>query len=251
MKFRSDFLYGIVMIVACACSRNEGPYQGGYANVNQIPYGQTGVVQNTDLTGQGNQTNAAGTGLIIEGIVRMDALSGIGEITVLEGSTLILNESLTMAGGSTLRVFGTVITSTLSQTGDVYINGGRVQVNGKYQISGGATTYLYNALIQAGEFVIIGDIQAIQNQATESSFVYSLIQSTGINYLFRAGGATVCGPILFTNGNDQGSSGVPLTNVTDQALSRAPNLFSLYGISASELYQYQESCTPLAQFPMY
>ena len=101
--------------------------------------------------------------------------------------------------------------------------------------------------------VLIGDIKNPENDFTKSTNIYSVIESIETKYLNRSGGTKVCGPVLFTTTNDQGASGISLSDVTTTAVKEQPKLQTLYNLDdkTSTYYQYQDNCTPLTSFPKY
>jgi len=252
------FLLVIAAIVFLSSCRKEEPnviypinYYSG-SDISQIPDGGTGYISNVDMSGQGNMVNVGNTTVIISGNVKMDALTVNSKVVVTEGAVLTLNNQIQVSGGAELIVLGKVVTPVLTQNSSLYLDGGEITVTNKYTISGGATLYIQNSVVHVDQMVVIGGIQAIQNSYTESTNVYSVIESIGTKYLNRAGGTVVCGPVLFTNNNDQGASGASQTDVTSSVLSSKPNIRTLYNLSAgSVFYKYSDVCTPLMVFPEY
>ena len=81
--------------------------------------------------------NSAGTRVVIEGTVTVDALSSSGTVYVPEGATLIVNTVMTVGGGASMDVHGTLITQTYTQVGNTFLSEGKITVKGKYTIGGG------------------------------------------------------------------------------------------------------------------
>lgn len=254
MNSRLLILPLILLFFACRKDEPDVIYPAYFynENVDQIPDGGTGYLQDVDLSGKGNLTNRANTTLIIDGNVKVDALSVIGKVILTEGSTLTLNNQLQVSGGAEMVVLGEIKTETLTQIGDLFLDEGEMLVKGKYTISGGTTLYMQNAYVEVDEMVIIGEIQAVENEYTKGTNVYSVIHSIESKYLNRAGGSVVCGPVLFTTDNDQGASGQNMEDVTTEAINDKTNLRDIYSLSADDsLYKYQDVCSPLINFPKY
>jgi len=243
-------LFVVLTITLFACRQDE--YQTVYSasEIHRIPYGQTGTLAAGNYTGQGNLTNVAGTSVNIEGVTTIDALSVGGDVNIPKGAVLIVNDVLNIGGGAHIDVKGTLITKTLTQVGNVYLNSGYIEVNGKYTIGGGTTLYIANSQVEVDEFVIIGHIQGIHNAVTEAANWYSLIELTGSKLLNRGGGTNVCGPVLFSDSNDNGASDAVLVDVTNEAVANNEFIKTVYGLSSeAPLYQYNDNCTPLVAMP--
>ena len=257
---KSFSLLLISMLVITGCRKDEPnviyPYDSYYynnGNINQIPNGGTGIVENVDLSNQGDQINTANTTIIIRGNVVMESLSINGTAIISEGANLTLTNQIQVSGGGKLVVLGTITTPTFTQINDVYLDGGDITVTGKYTIGGGTTLYIQNSAVHVDELVIIGNIQHPENDYTKSTHIYSVIESIETKYLNRAGGTIVCGPVLFTTNNDQGASGVSMTNVSTEVLANQPLIKSIYnlGDNTNSYYQYEDLCTPTNTFPIY
>lgn len=243
----------IILILALAltsCRADEAEEEYDADEIHTIPYGGTGELSEGDYSGDGPVTNTAGTTVIIEGNVTVDALSASGSVVVPAGSTLIVNTVLNVGGGGILDVKGTLITQSYTQVGNTYISYGKMSVSGKFTVGGGTTLYLENSEVEVGELVITGHIKAVDNSFTQAANWYSMIELTGAKYMNRGGGTKVCGPILFNSNNDNGASGVSLTDVTETALQNKATLPVVYGLPTdSKLYQYGDNCTPLTSMP--
>ena len=245
------FLLAVVSISVFACRIDE-PYEPVYSagDVNRIPYGETGTLASGNYTGQGNVTNVAGTTVNIEGLTTVDALSIGGKVNIPKGSMLIVNDLINVGGGASIDIKGTLVTRTFTQVGNVYLNSGFVEVNGKYTIGGGTTLYIANSQVEVDELVITGHIQGIHNAVTEAANWYSLIELTGNKVLNRGGGTNVCGPVLFSDNNDNGSTSATLVDVTDAAVANNDLVKTVYGLpDTALLYQYDDNCTPLVAMP--
>lgn len=249
-------IIGVITLFGCRKDEPSVIYPINYyndGNINHIPNGQTGIVSNVDLSNQGNQVNTANTTVIISGDVKMESLSINGTAIISEDATLTLTNQIQVSGGAKLVVLGKIITPTFTQISDTYLDGGEITVTGKYTIAGGATLYIQNSVVHVDEMIITGDIQHPENDFTKSTNVYSVIESIDTKYLNRAGGTTVCGPVLFTTNNDQGASGVSMSDVSTEAIKAQPELQSIYNLDdqTSTYYEYQDVCTPLNTFPPY
>ncbi len=242
----------LVLYITVSCKKDKVAKIDSAKEVSQIPYGGTGELESGNYAGQGAVTNVAGTTLNTEGNVTVDALSISGDVVVPLGSVLTIIGDLHLGGGGNIDVQGTLICANYTQVGNSYIKNGKLVVTGKFTVGGGTTLYLETSEVEASEFVIIGHIQAIQNDLTKAGRYYSIIESTGSKYLNRGGGTTVCGPLLFTVNTDQGASGVAMENVTSSAVNNNANIKTNYGLSAdAQLYQYQGTCTPLTAIPVH
>jgi len=242
----------LLVLVFTACKKDEETDQEEYSatTIHNIPYGGEGVLSSGDYSGQGNSTNTAGTKVTVEGSVTVDALSASGTVYVPSGSILIVKSVLTVGGGGTLDIHGTLITDTYTQVGNTYMTNGKLGVSGKFTIGGGTTLYMENSEVEAKELVITGHIQAIQNSVTQAANWYSMIELTGSKYLNRGGGTKVCGPVLFNVNTDQGASGVSMTDVSATALSNNSAVKTVYGLpQATPLYQYADNCAAVAIMP--
>jgi len=237
----------LLILIFASCSKEE---EYGATSIHTIPFGEEGTLSEGDYSGDGAVTNVAGTTVTIEGKVTVDAFSASGKIYVPEGATLIVNSVMTVGGGAVLDIHGTLITQSYTQIGNTYMTNGILGVSGKFTVGGGTTLYLENSEVEAGEFVIVGHVKAISNDETMAANYYSIIEAIGVKYLNRGGGTTVCGPILFTMHEDQGASGVNMSNVTSAALGNNSAVQSAYGLSTSTtLYQYDDTCPALAEMP--
>jgi hypothetical protein len=249
----------IALFVVTACRKEEPdviyPYNPDYyntGNIDQIPQGGTGIVSNSDLSGLGNQTVVHGTSLIISGNVTMDALTITGEAFLQEGATLTINGTTTVVGGANFDVDGTLITNVLVQTGDTYLNHGDITVLGKYQIVGGSTLFIQNSVVHVDELEIIGSIQNPENEYTNSTNVYSVIESIDAKLLWINAGAVICGPVILTTDEDNNSTqNTTLVDVTSSALVNQPDIKTIYHLqdASTSFYQFNSSCTPLTSFP--
>lgn len=221
-------------------------------NFADIPYGQTAIASNVDLTGKGDQANNSGTEVIISGTVTLDGLFVNDRVVVTEGSTLIIHDNLQVNGGADFIVKGTVITEDLQQNQSIYLDGGSITVNDSYVINGGAVLYTQNAVVHTSKLEVSGEIQGIENDYTKNTNVYSVVELTDPQTLKRNGGSVVCGPVLFNINNDVGSSGQTMTNVTTTANTANDNLQELYGLASdTAFYHYDDDCTPLTVYPDY
>ena len=100
------------------------------------------------------------------------------------------------------------------------------------------------------ELVVVGHIKAIENNLTQLANWYSMIELTGSQYLNRAGGTKVCGPVLFNAADDQGASGVAMQDVSSNAVTNNASVKVVYGLSQDAiLYQYEDGCAGLPAMP--
>lgn len=235
----------VSLILLFSCSEPEYDTRYEASEISRISYGERGTLVSGNYSGQGLITNVAGTTVDIEGIVVVDAFSISGKVNVPLGSSLIVNDLTNVGGGGNLVVKGSVITETFTQVGKTCISLGSIKASGKFTIGGGTTLYLSKSEIEASELVITGNIQAV-DLANVTSW-YSVIDLKGIKYLNRGGGTTVCGPVVLNGNNDQGSSGINLSDVTSTVLSTDSLIKPNYGINDTcKLYRYSDSCTPLS-----
>lgn len=243
----------VLVLLFSSCSKEEEEESDGVytaTTVHNIPYGQTGTLSNGDYTGQGNVTNTAGTKVIIDGTVTVDALSSSGSVYVPEGSTLVVKSVMTVGGGANMDIHGTLITQTYTQVGNTYMTNGKLAVSGKFTIGGGTTLYMENSEVETSELVVVGHIQAIENPVTQAANWYSMIELTGAKYLNRGGGTKVCGPVLFNGNADQGASGISMSDVSAQAVSNNAAVKVVYGLpQETVLYQYADNCAAVQALP--
>ncbi len=253
MKILYPVFLFIFLLTSCAkeedeVSLNNSKYTASH--LHQIPYGTSGTLASGNYSGQGNVVNSAGTRVVIEGTVTVDALSSSGTVYVPEGATLIVNTVMTVGGGASMDVHGTLITQTYTQVGNTFLSEGKITVKGKYTIGGGTTLYMENAEVEAMELVVVGHIKAIENNLTQLANWYSMIELTGSQYLNRAGGTKVCGPVLFNAADDQGASGVAMQDVSSNAVTNNASVKVVYGLSQDAiLYQYEDGCAGLPAMP--
>ena len=157
---------------------------------------------------------------------------------------------MSVGGGSSIDIKGTLITPTFTQVGNTYVSGGYIEVNGKLTIGGGTTLYLENSQVEVDELVITGNIQAIDNLITRSANWYSLIELTGGMLLHRGGGIKICGPVLFNSNIDNGVAEETLVNVTEASITNNEFVQTVYGLASSDsLYQYNDNCEGLSSMP--
>lgn len=199
-------------------------------SVADVPDGQTGIISGTNFLGQGAQTNLYNTIVLIDGVVVMDDLAVNGLVEVPSGDTLIVNGDLQVSGGGKLIVEGVLITNNFTQIGEIDLSGAQVTVNGKYTVAGGVSLELSKTYLKVNEFVLIGNISADDNLR------YSVISSIGVKYFNRAGGTKICGNVLFTTSNNQGT----YQEVPQQYLLKEDESLSL--IYEGELYRYLDNC---------
>tara|TARA_B110000211_G_scaffold211183_1_gene249840 strand:+ start:1771 stop:2517 length:747 start_codon:yes stop_codon:yes gene_type:complete len=243
MKYLLSSLLFVLLFSACSDDTSD-VYQAN--EIHRIPYGGTGTLAAGNYTGQGAITNVAGTTVNIEGVVIVDALGMSGKVNVPLGATLIVNDVLTVGGGANLVVRGTVVTETFTQIGNTCVTFGAIRASGKFTIGGGTTLFLTKSEIEASELVIVGNIEAITNNVTTDW--YSMADLKGSKYLNRGGGTKICGPLLFNTNDDQGASGVSMSDVTTSALVIEPLVITTFDLvnPTATLYQYSDNCTPLA-----
>lgn len=241
MKYLLPTLLFVITLFSCS----EPEYNNRYdaSQISRIPYGERGTLVAGNYSGQGLVTNVAGTTVDVEGVVVVDAMSISGTVNVPLGSSLIVNDLTNVGGGGSLVVKGSIITNTFTQVGNTCVYLGSIKAAGKFTIGGGTTLYLSKSEIEASELVITGHIKATDPANTNSW--YSVIDLKGSKYLNRGGGTNVCGPVVLNGDNDQGASGIALSDVTSTVIA-ADSLFkSRYGIdNASNLYRYTDNCTP-------
>lgn len=235
----------LITILSCSVEPTKTVYTAN--EIHTIPYGGKGTLISGDYTGSGNVVNVAGTTVTIDGVVIVDALSLNGTVIVPFGTTLIVNDVINVGGGSSFKVRGSVSSKTFTQVGNTCIAYGKIKASGKFTIGGGTTLYLENSEIEAGELVITGNIKAVHNEATQAADWYSMVQLTGAKYLNRGGGTNICGPILFNGNNDQGASGIGMTDQTSTAEGFSPNIRTAYGINSTDtLYSFDDECDPIS-----
>jgi hypothetical protein len=248
MKHLLSLTFLVLFLASCSIEEDENEYSA--TTVHNIPYGEEGTLSSGDYTGEGNVINVAGTKVIIEGTVTVDAMSASGTVYVPFGTTLIVKSVMTVGGGGDLDIHGTLVTETYTQVGNTYMTNGKVIVNGKFTIGGGTTLYLENSEVEAKELVVVGHIQAIENSVTQAANWYSMIELHGAKYLNRGGGTKVCGSVLFNVNTDQGASGVSMSDVTSTALGNNSTVKVIYGLPSDEtLYQYNDNCAAVALMP--
>lgn len=248
------FFLSILVLIISSCSKEDEEIESGStysaSTIHNIPYGEVGTLSSGDYTGQGNVINTAGTKVVIDGTVIVDALSASGSVYVPSGSVLIVKSVMTVGGGAKLDIHGTLITETYTQVGNTFMTNGKLAVSGKFTVGGGTTLYLENSEVEAKELVIVGNILAIENTITQAANWYSMIELTGSKYLNRGGGTKVCGPVLFTGNADQGASGMSMTDVSSQALGNNAAIKAVYGLAQeNKLYQYGDNCTAVTVLP--
>ena len=241
-------LFTALSLFSCRVEEDQPVYTVN--NIHRIPFGETGTLVSGNYTGKGVVTNAAGTTVIIEGLTTIDALSTLGKVVVPRGTVLIVNNLVSVGGGSSIDIKGTLITPTFTQVGNTYVSGGYIEVNGKLTIGGGTTLYLENSQVEVDELVITGNIQAIDNLITRSANWYSLIELTGGMLLHRGGGIKICGPVLFNSNIDNGVAEETLVNVTEASITNNEFVQTVYGLASSDsLYQYNDNCEGLSLMP--
>ena len=156
-----------------------------------------------------------------------------------------------MSGGAKLTVEGNIKAESFAQIGDVYVKSATITITDKYQVSGGITLFLENAHIRADQFVLIGDVQALENDNTLANNIFSVIESTNEKYIHRSGGTNVCGPVIFTHNFDHNGngSGETFVNKTTTTLSTQPLIYQIYQMDTTDFYQFtdQLNCTPLKE----
>ncbi len=244
------FLCLIIAFLLMSCKKEKhdpGPY--GYWNV---PDGGTAVIENANLSGRGLLTNRANTTWIIRGDVTVDDLSVIGRVIVAEGAIVHVNGLINVAGGANLTLQGQIFCTTLTQVGNIYFHEARVKISGQYTLAGGTSTYLENSLIEVNDLRMQGHVYGLENDHTQATNIYSVFYIHGSSpYLNRAGGTTVCGPVLLTYNNDQGSSGIALNDYTTTAITAKPTLRSIYNLPSDiSFYRYaDQGCSPVASPP--
>jgi hypothetical protein len=250
MKYLLSLTLLVLLLNACKKDDEGNGEEYSATEIHNIPYGGEGILESGDYSGEGNSINAAGTKVTIEGTVTVDALSASGTVYVPSGAVLIVKSVLTVGGGGTLDIHGTLITETYTQVGNTYMTSGTLGVNGKFTIGGGTTLYMENSEVEAKELVVVGHIQAIENVITQANNWYSMIELTGNKYLNRGGGTKVCGPVLFNTNNDQGASGMSMTDVSTTAISNNSAVKVVYGLpQETVLYQYTDNCAAVDAMP--
>jgi hypothetical protein len=252
MKYLISFT--LIVLIFSSCSKEEEEVASGNeysaTTIHNIPYGGEGTLGSGDYTGQGNAVNTAGTKVTIQGTVTVDAISASGSVYVPSGATLVVKSVMTVGGGGTLDIEGTLITETYTQVGNTYMTNGKLSASGKFTIGGGTTLYMENSEVEANELVIVGHVQAIENTITQAANWYSMIELTGSKYLNRGGGTKVCGSVLFNANTDQGASGISMEDVTSTAVGNNSAIRIVYGLSQSEtLYQYNDNCAAVSVMP--
>ncbi len=231
-------------ISSCSNRKNNPPPAYYYTNV---PDGGTAIIDNANLDNQGLLVNRSTTTWVIRGNVVMDDLSISGKVVIDPGANVRVKGTVTIGGGAKLQVNGALTATNITQTGDAFFNGGNVTISNLYTIGGGTTTYLQNSRVTVNDLRILGAITGLVNDVTKNGNVYSVFYFYGNSiYLNRAGGTSVCGPVLFTYNNDLGASGIKLNEVTATALNAKPNLKTIYQLpDNSLLYQYaDQNCSP-------
>lgn len=235
----------LVILFTNACHRKKDtPAPYNYANV---PDGGTAVIENSNLSGNGLIVNKANTTFVLKGNVVLDDLSIIGNVVIESGADVQVKGLVNIAGGAKLTLRGKLSCTNFTQIGNIYLSGAHLIVTNQFTNSGGTKVYLENSKISVEDLRILGSIVALQNDATKNGNIYSLIYFTGTDlYLNRAGGTTICGPVVFTYNNDMGASQVKTTKINDTVITAKSNFFTLYSIPDTEsLYQFDDqNCTP-------
>jgi hypothetical protein len=235
-----------------SCKKDQPEDEYSANTIHTIPYGGEGTLSSGDYSGEGNVVNVAGTKVVIEGTVTVDALSASGNVHVPAGAILIVKSVMTVGGGGILDIHGTLITETYTQIGNTYMTSGKLGVSGKFTVGGGTTLYMENSEVEAKELVVVGHIQAVENDVTRAANWYSMIELTGSKYLNRGGGTKVCGPVLFNANTDQGASGIAMSNVTSTAVGNNSTIKVVYGLPADvTLYQYNDNCGAVTTMPVH
>lgn len=262
-------------------------------NITNISGGDTGYVTDINLSGQGNQSTQPNSTIIISGDVTLDALSINGEVIVTEGSTLTVNSQLQVNGAGEMTVHGDIVTPALiinddayfsnsstltvsnqiqvsggadlffngiattpilTQIGDLILDDASITVTGKYTQSGGTNLYMQNSVIHVDEYVLSGDIEVIDNDFTELTNKYSVINFIGDKYFNRSYGSNICGPVLFTSNDNQGSNPDPINEVSPTVISDIPQIYSIYSIDEdNSFFQFdsQSTCSPKSTLPTF
>lgn len=241
-KIQSILLLSTLFAFFSCNHRVESPYVVDPLNLQD---GQTGYVNNADLSGKGLIVNRANTTIIFSGNIVLDDLSVIGNVLVAPNSTLTVKGLLNVAGGAKLKIEGNVITKDLTLVGEMFVNQSLLTVTGQLTAGGGTNTYLQNGYIRVNDFRILGNIYTLQNDFTTVTNGYSLVEMIGSKYLNRAGGSVMCGPLLFNSDDDKGASGVEMKSVLPSNDFKDAKNKNPYSQSDSvKFYQYGDVCTP-------
>ena len=254
-----SFLVGLILCTSCRKDEPDViyPYDSQYNNddnIDNIPNGGTGTVSDVNLSGQGNQTVTYGTTLVISGDVIMDDLTITGTAILSDGASLTVTGTTTVVGGGNFEVEGNLNTNVLVQTGDTYLDNGKITVNSKYQIVGGSTLYIQNSDVHVDELEVIGSISQTENDYTKNTNVYSVIEAINSKLLWIVSGANICGPVLFTTKEDRNSpANSTFTDVTSEVFTVQPEIKSIYFLenTTTNFYSFNNSCTPLNIFPQH
>ena len=238
-------------ILIFSCSKEDATGNEYTATeIHNIPYGEQGVLKEGNYSGKGATTNAVGTTVTVQGDVTVDALNAAGAVVVPVGAILTVNGEMRVSGGAKLDVRGVLICQSFNQIGNTYLSNAAMKVNGKYSLGGGTTLFMQNSQLEVDQLVIVGHIKAVDNLVTQAANWYSMIELTGVKYLHRGWGTSICGPVLFNDNNDVGGADGNLVDVTDAAVAKNTALKTIYGLPTdAKLYQYDNACTALSVMP--
>lgn len=224
----------VLSISLFSCKKDDDVSSSQYyynsSDVSDIPDGQTGIVSNTNLSGQGAQTNVYNTTAIIDGNVVMDDLAVNGTVMVPEGDTLTINGTLQVSGGADLDVEGVIYTNNFTQIGNVDLSNAHIIIFGRATIAGGTNLNLDATHVEVNELVITGNIYATDNN------VFSFIESIDTQYINRAGGTAICGNVVFSSNSNQGAYPETPSEFTLGDNNTLPTTYT------STVYKYEDNC---------
>lgn len=245
MKKIIYFTFLVVALYNTACKKkqnNPEPY-----NYTNVPDGGTAVIENTNLINKGLIQNNANTTFLIKGNVSMDDLSVIGNVVIEQGAKVEVKGLVNIAGGAKLTLKGKLTCKNFTQIGDVSLSNATLTIEEQFTNSGATKLYLENSLVSTQDLRILGNIIALENDNTKNGNVYSCIYFTGNNkYLNRAGGSSICGPVVFTYNQDMGASGVKMLEISAEIVKAKSTFYEIYSLPNTEkIYQYNDqNCNP-------
>ena len=240
-------IIALVFTLSCFYSCSERVESPKFYDPSQLQDGQTGIIENVDLSGKGQILNKANTTVVFIGNVIVDDLTVIGKVILAENSTLTIKGLLTVAGGAKLQLNGNVAVQNLTLVGDLFINSSILTVSGQFTAAGGTNTFFQNGLLRVNDCRILGNLYALQNDFTEKTNGYSMVELIGIKYLNRAGGSVVCGPLLWNSNADQGTSGVEFNEVKPKDEFKNAVVVNPYGFNNdTKFYKYSDICNAIS-----
>jgi hypothetical protein len=242
-KLRLIYYLILVLFFAACSTKVETPQP---IDPSLLQDGQSGMINNADLSGRGQIVNRANTTLVLSGNVLMDDLTIIGNVVVMANANIIVKGLVTVGGGAKLQLNGNLATQNLTLVGDLYINQAMLKVNGQFTAGGGTNTYFQNGYLSVNNFSITGNLYALENDFTASSNGYSMIEMTNSHYLNRAWGSNICGPLLWNTDKDSGGTNSKMLQVSPTTLFPKATIRNPYAQKDNTIfYQFIDQCTPL------